>query len=224
MRSCFTAPHSESRGLGDACARTFLWKRKLRFGRCSFESGDTKTEAQYLYSLPQRPKQSIPRAEKLEYLITAEHRVLNEGCESRNNHKFTVVVQDLAIQWIQSHPCKTKTSQETEKNLRTFREPSQRTKVIYTNDSLEFGKSCEEYHGIIEHLHLTDQKQAELQKELYVEEMKWHQPYCCKLDRMTSGGQISRDAIAICGLSRNTLANGKSQDERKFGQVHYLEH
>ena len=59
---------------------------------------ETKMEAQYLYSLHQRPKQSIPRAEKLEFLITAEHRVLNEGCESRNNHKFTVVVQDLATQ------------------------------------------------------------------------------------------------------------------------------
>ena len=49
-------------------------------------------------------------------LITADHTVLNEGCESRNNHRYAVVVQDLATQWIQSYPCKTKTSQETEKS------------------------------------------------------------------------------------------------------------
>ena len=35
-------------------------------------------------------------------------------------------------------------SQESEKSLRKFLEPSQKPKVIYTGDSLEFGKSCEE--------------------------------------------------------------------------------
>ena len=41
-------------------------------------------------------------------LITADHKVLSEGCESRNNHRYAIVVQDLATQWIQSYPCKTK--------------------------------------------------------------------------------------------------------------------
>ena len=44
------------------------------------------------------------------------HKVLNEEGESRNNHWYAVVVQDLATQWIQPYPCKTKTSQETEKS------------------------------------------------------------------------------------------------------------
>ena len=48
-------------------------------------------------------------------LITADHKVLCENCESRNSHRYAVVVQDLATQWVQSYPCKTKTSQETEK-------------------------------------------------------------------------------------------------------------
>ena len=63
-------------------------------------------------------------------LITADHEVLNEGGESRNNHRNAVVVQDLATQWIQSYPCKTKTSQETEKSLRKFLEPSEKCKVV----------------------------------------------------------------------------------------------
>ena len=29
-------------------------------------------------------------------LITADHRVLGDNCESRNNHPYAVVVQDLA--------------------------------------------------------------------------------------------------------------------------------
>ena len=54
------------------------------------------------------------------------------------------MVHYLATQWIQSCPCKTKTSQETEKCLRKFLEPSHKRKVIYTDNSLEFGKSCED--------------------------------------------------------------------------------
>ena len=55
-----------------------------------------------------------------------------------------MVVQDLATQWLQSYPCETKTSQETQKSLMKFLEPTRKPKVIYTDKSLEFGKSCEE--------------------------------------------------------------------------------
>ena len=57
---------------------------------------------------------AVPRAEKFGDLITADHKVLSDNCESRNNHRYAVVVQDLATQWIQAYPCKTKTSQETQ--------------------------------------------------------------------------------------------------------------
>ena len=85
-------------------------------------------------------KRSIVRTEKYGDLTTAEHKVLNEGREFRNNHRHAVVVQVLATQW---NPCQTKTSQETEKNLRTFLQPSQKPKVIHMCNSLEFGKYCE---------------------------------------------------------------------------------
>ena len=52
--------------------------------------------------------------------------------------------QDLATQWIQAYPCKTKTSQETQRSLQKFLEPNRKPKVIYTDNSLEFGKACED--------------------------------------------------------------------------------
>ena len=55
-----------------------------------------------------------------------------------------VVVQDLATQWIQSYPCKNRNSLDTEKSPRKIPEPSQKPKVMYTDNSLEFGISCEE--------------------------------------------------------------------------------
>ena len=67
---------------------------------------------------------AVPRAENLSYLIAADHKVLSEGCESRNNHRHAVVVQGLATQWIQSYPCTTKSSQETRRRLQKFLEPN----------------------------------------------------------------------------------------------------
>ena len=87
---------------------------------------------------------AVPRAEKFGDLITADHIVFSEGGESRNNHRYAVVVQDLATQWIQSYPCKTKTSQETQRSSQEFLEPHRKPKVIYTDNSLEFGNACEE--------------------------------------------------------------------------------
>ena len=84
---------------------------------------------------------AVPRAENFGDLITANHKVLSDNCESRNNHRYAVVVQDLATQWILAYPCKTKTSQETQRSLQKFLEPDRNPKVIYTDNSMEFGKA-----------------------------------------------------------------------------------
>ena len=68
---------------------------------------------------------AVLRAEKFGDLITADHKVLSEGRESRNNHRYAIVVQDVATQWIQSYPCKIKTSVETHRSLQKFLEPEQ---------------------------------------------------------------------------------------------------
>ena len=65
----------------------------------------------------------------------------------------------------QSYPCKTKTSQETERSLRKFLEPSEKPKVIYTDNSLEFGNLVNIYHGIIEPQHLIDLRHLALLSE-----------------------------------------------------------
>ena len=91
-----------------------------------------------------RKGEAVPRADNFGDLITADHKVLSDNCESRNNHRYAVVVQDLATQWIQAYPCKPKTSQETMRSLQKFLEPERKPKVIYTDNSLEFGKACED--------------------------------------------------------------------------------
>ena len=77
---------------------------------------------------------AVPRAENFGDLITADHKVLSDNCESRNNHRYAVVVQDLATQWVQAYLCKNKTSQETQRSLQKFLEPNRKPKVIYTDN------------------------------------------------------------------------------------------
>ena len=89
---------------------------------------------------------AVPRADNFGDLITADHKVLSDNCESRNNHRYAVVVQDLATQWIQAYPCKNKTSHFTRNPEKIAKVPGTReeTKSLYTDNSLEFGKACED--------------------------------------------------------------------------------
>ena len=112
-----------------------------------------------------RKGEAVPRADNFGDLITADHKVLSDNCESRNNHRYAVVVQDLATQWIQAYPCKNKTSQETQRSLQKFMEPERKPRVIDTDNSLEFGKLVKIFPGIIARLHHTDRRPTVLPKE-----------------------------------------------------------
>ena len=121
--------------------------------RISDDRGNEIKESPCFYSLPKRPglrcllenQNNKGSLQKTHWRSStrADHKVLNEGCESRDNHRYAVVVQDLATQWIKSHPCKTKSSHDTEKSLSKFLEPSHRPKVVKTDNSMEFGTACE---------------------------------------------------------------------------------
>ena len=93
--SIFT--HSPKHRNCDVCLRTKITKASCR----------------------RRTGEALPRAQKFGDLITADHKVLNEEGESRDDHRYAVVVQDLAAQSVQSYPCKTKTSHETERSVQT---------------------------------------------------------------------------------------------------------
>ena len=103
----------------------------------------TQANQDYKVSLQEKHwLKAVPRAENFGDLIAADHKVLSKGCESRNNHRYAVVVQDLATQWIHLNQCQTETSQEKERSLRKFLEPSENPKVIDADNSLKFGKAC----------------------------------------------------------------------------------
>ena len=152
----------------------------------------------------------VLRAENFDDLITADHKVLSDNCESRDNHRYAVVVQDLATQWIQSYPCKTKTFQETQRSLQKFLQPKRKPKVIYTDNSLEFGKACEDLCWN----HCTSSLR-----------------YCCNQAVMKNGEQIPRNALLICERFKISCLMGRlhTKDvvenllkDQSFRLVHWL--
>ena len=112
-----------------------------------------------------RNGEAVPRAEKFADLITADHKVFSDKCESRNNHRYAVVVQDLATQWIQAYPCKTKTSQETQRSLHKFLEPEKILKSFILTIPWNSAKLVKISPGIIARLHHTDRRLMGLLKE-----------------------------------------------------------
>ena len=117
------------------------------------------------------------------------------------------LTQDLATQWIQSYPCKPKTFQETEKSLRKFLEPSEKPNVIYIDNALEFGKSCED----VSWNHRTSTRHRSETNgvvETAVRRVK-EGTLAVLLQSGLDGGLILWNAIAICETSKTFCQMGK---------------
>ena len=161
---------------------------------------------------------AVPRAENFGDLITADHKVLIEGCESRNNHRYAVVVQEVATQWIQSYPCKTKTSQETQWSLHKFLEPNRKPKVIYTDNSLEFGIACEN----ISWNHCTSTPHRSETNEIAERAVRRvKEGTSAVLWQSSLGEKWWADSMECYTYLRNVtdlLSDGKTPYERRFGE------
>ena len=164
-------------------------------------------------------------AEKFGDLITADHKVPSEECESRNKHRYAVLVQDLAAQWLQSYPCKTKSSQETEKSLRKFLESRQTSRKSFTlTIPWSLAKPVESSPGIIatstphrsESNVISKERNAEsrtkptvLLRELYAELKKGRLQYYCNPTWMKSGRLIQWNVAVICETFKTSYRTGK---------------
>ena len=112
----------------------------------------------------------VPRAENFGDLIAADHKVLSEGCESRNNHRYAIVVQDLATQWIQSYPCKKQKLLRKHKGACTNSlSPIGILKSITLTIPWNLANRVKIFPGIIVRQHHTDRKQMGLLREQYAE-------------------------------------------------------
>ena len=113
-----------------------------------------------------RKGEAIPRADNFGDLITADHKVLSDNCESRNNHRYAVVVQDLATQWIPSVSVQKQNFTRNPEKLAKVPGAREETKSHFTlTIPWNSEKLVKIFHGIIARLHHTDRRLMVLPKE-----------------------------------------------------------
>ena len=108
--------------------------------------------------------EAVPRAANFDDLLTADHKVLSDNYESRNNHRYAVVVQDLDSMDPDVSMQKQNFTRNPEK-LSKVLGTREETNSHYTDNSLEFDKACEDLSGIIARPHHTDRRLMVLRKE-----------------------------------------------------------
>ena len=112
----------------------------------------------------------------------------------------------------------TKTSQETQRSLQKFLEPDRKPKVIYTDNSMEFGKSCEDLSW--NHCTSTPHRsETNGIAERAVRRVK--EGTSAVLSQSGMNENWWADSMECCTYLRNVtdlLSDGKTPYERRFGQ------
>ena len=157
-------------------------------------------------------------------LITADHKVLSDNCESRNNHRYAVVVQDLATQWIQPDPWKTKLLRKPREACKSSWSQLGNLKSFLLTTPKNLAKLVKIYPGIIVRQHLTVQKRMALLKELYAVWQKERLQYCCNQVWMKNGGRILWSRNSRSFLTRFNISWFATQswlDVKNIGISHW---
>ena len=109
-----------------------------------------------------RNRGAVPRAENFGDLITADTKVLSDNCESRNNHRYAVVVQLNGSRHIRAKPKLHKKPREARKSSWS---PMGSLKSFTLTIPWNLAKLVKIFPGIIARRHHTDRKQMGLLKE-----------------------------------------------------------
>ena len=106
---------------------------------------------------------------------------------------------------------KQKLHRKRRSRLQKFLEPNRKPKVIYTDTSLEFGKSCEElsWNHCTSTTH-TDQKQnGTAERAVRGSQGSAHLRYCCNQVWTKNGGRILWNVTAICETFKISCLMGR---------------
>ena len=156
----------------------------------------------------------VLRAKNFGDLITADHKVLSASCESRNNHRYAIVVQDMATQWIQSYPCKSSWSQIGSLKSFTMTIPWHLAKFVKIFPGIIVRRHTQMTNGIAE-----------------IAERRVKEGTSAVLSQSGSGGQIPWNGLPFCETFKISCLMGRylMKDalenlvkDQSFRSVHWL--
>ena len=140
---------------------------------------------------------ALPRAEKFGDLITADHKILSEGCEPRDNHRYAVVVQYLAT-------IRAKQRLHT-RQKRVYESSSSRRKnqKLFLRIFIGIWESCEDlaWNHRTSTPHRSETNGVAGRAVRRVKEGT-SQQYCYNQDWMKNGWLIFWNAVVICESPR----------------------
>ena len=167
-----------------------------------------------------RNGEAVPRAANFGDLITAGQKVLSEGCESRNNHRHAGRGAGSSHSMDPGISVKNKTSQETQRSLQKFLEPERKPKVIYTDNSWEFDKVCEDHSWFRckSTPHGSETNEWDCWKSSAQSKGRHLCCICGNQVWMKVGGQILWNGYTSLRYGTDLLSDGKTPYERRFGQ------
>ena len=153
----------------------------------------------------------VSRAENLGDLITANHKVLSEGCESRNNHRYS-------LNGSKHIRAKQKLHKKPREACKSSWSPTGILKSFTLTIPWDSAKLVKISPGIIARLHHIDRRQMGLLKE-----------QCARVKEGTSAVLLQSglneswwaDSMECATYLRNIqdlLSDGKTPYERRFGQ------
>ena len=192
------------------CTIFLLTSEKTEIAKCACEPKLQRLPAEEALA------KQVLRTEKFGDLVTADYKVLNEESESQT------VIDTLP--WYRILPLygfsliRVKQQQETEKSSEKFLEPSQKPSVVYTDNSFQFGKSCEELSWIHRSSFLHRSETNEI-TERAVRRVK--EGTSAVLLQSGLDETWWADSVECCCYLRNVqdlVVEGKSPHERRFGE------
>ena len=201
----------------DACVSTFFWQRELRFERWCFKSGHTKTEEQCSCSLPQKPKEMYSASRKVWWLD-------NSRAQSPQWRKWIPEQSPIRCRGTSSrHSVESVSNQnfteDGEEFTKVHRNRRRSQKGIHADDLLEFGKHCEELSW---NHRTTTLHRSETSGIAQRAVSRGKEETSAVLLQSGSGDKWWSDSVKCCCYLRdvqNLLADGKSQNERRFGYL-----
>ena len=161
---------------------------------------------------------AVPRAENFGDLITADHKVLSEGCELET----VIDLQSWGTTWPPNGSSRIRAKQKLLRKRKGACKSSwsriRSLKSFTLTVPWNLAQLVKIFPGIIVRRHHTDRKQMGLLREQHAEWKKVHLEYCCNQVWMKIGGQIPWECFTYLRNMQDLLSDEKTPYERRFGE------